>query len=223
MNLDKFTGSGSTPSRRRFWDKVQKVVMASQKTQGRNASVDEQPGFGTVINFPDQTPSALSCPTVDSITVVIADVVIDCSCEQLTCGIGVCFGDIMGDVNGTYTLSPTTPGDDGCPLWVADGPSVTLHAYSDEGTCVVPICSTTASTQVFFHCCNSDAGGFWEVYVQVSDPCLQDPGVLVFDGDTFNLLSGGPWPHPGVASNYFTACAFQQYGHGGTATVSGWT
>ncbi len=57
MNLDKFTGSGSTPSRRRFWDKVQKVVMASRKTQGRNASVDEREEQGTTINFPDQTPS----------------------------------------------------------------------------------------------------------------------------------------------------------------------
>ncbi len=57
MNLDKFTGPGSTPSRRKFWDKVQQAVMASQKTQGRNASVDEREGQGTVINFPDQTPS----------------------------------------------------------------------------------------------------------------------------------------------------------------------
>ncbi len=58
MNLDKFTGSGSTPSRRAFWDKVTDAVLSSQKQEGRNVSVDEHQGLGTVINFPDQTPSA---------------------------------------------------------------------------------------------------------------------------------------------------------------------
>ncbi len=50
MNLAKFTGSGSTPSRRRFWDQVADVVIASQKVEGKNVSVDERQG-GTVINI----------------------------------------------------------------------------------------------------------------------------------------------------------------------------
>ncbi len=50
MNLDSFTGPGSTPSRRRFWDKVTQAVNASQKVQGDNVSVQEFQGYGTLIN-----------------------------------------------------------------------------------------------------------------------------------------------------------------------------
>ncbi len=56
MNLESFTGEGSTPSRRRFWDQVTDAVLASQKVAGRNVSVDEHPGKGTVINVPQRTP-----------------------------------------------------------------------------------------------------------------------------------------------------------------------
>ncbi len=52
MNLDKFTGPGSTPSRRRFWDKARDVVISLQKLEGNNVSVDERQGAGTVINVP---------------------------------------------------------------------------------------------------------------------------------------------------------------------------
>ncbi len=52
MNLEPFTGPGSTPSRRRFWDKVTQVVIASQKVAGDNVSVDEHQGSGTIINVP---------------------------------------------------------------------------------------------------------------------------------------------------------------------------
>ncbi len=50
MNLDSFTGPGSTPSRRRFWDKVTAYVIASQKVAGKNVSVSEHEGKGTLIN-----------------------------------------------------------------------------------------------------------------------------------------------------------------------------
>ncbi len=50
MNLESFTGPGSTPSRRRFWDKVTQAVLDSQKRAGDNVSVDEHQGAGTVIN-----------------------------------------------------------------------------------------------------------------------------------------------------------------------------
>ncbi len=65
MNLESFTGPGSTPSRRRFWDKVTQVVIASQKIEGRNVSVDEHQGMGTIINVPDRTrrPSG-GCPSI---------------------------------------------------------------------------------------------------------------------------------------------------------------
>ncbi len=52
MKLEPFTGPGSTPSRRRFWDKVAEVVFASQKVAGDNVTVDEHQNSGTVINVP---------------------------------------------------------------------------------------------------------------------------------------------------------------------------
>ncbi len=51
MNLAPFTGPGSTPSRRRFWDKVTQAVIASQKVAGRNVSISEHQGMGTLINI----------------------------------------------------------------------------------------------------------------------------------------------------------------------------
>ncbi len=62
MNLEPFTGPGSTPSRRRFWDKVTQAVIASQKIAGRNVTCDEHPGKGTVINVND-TSSRRRPPT----------------------------------------------------------------------------------------------------------------------------------------------------------------
>ncbi len=61
MNLDSFTGPGSTPSRRRFWDEVTQAVIASQKVAGSNVSVEEHQGYGSIINAPSSgrraTPS----------------------------------------------------------------------------------------------------------------------------------------------------------------------
>ncbi len=53
MNLKPFKGPGSTPSRRRFWDTVTQAVITSRKVAGRNVTVDEHPGKGTIINVPD--------------------------------------------------------------------------------------------------------------------------------------------------------------------------
>ncbi len=53
MNLKPFTGPGSTPSRRRFWDQVTQSVIASRKVAGRHVTVDEHIGKGTVINVDD--------------------------------------------------------------------------------------------------------------------------------------------------------------------------
>ncbi len=51
MNLEPFTGPGSTPSRRRFWDKVTAYVIASQKVAGENVTVAEHQGAATIINI----------------------------------------------------------------------------------------------------------------------------------------------------------------------------
>ncbi len=53
MNIEKFTGPGSTPARRQFWDSVSDAVELLRKAEGTNVSVAEHDGLGTVINFPD--------------------------------------------------------------------------------------------------------------------------------------------------------------------------
>ncbi len=61
MNLESFTGEGSTPSRRRFWDKVTAAVIASQKVAGKNVSVSEHHAMGTLVNVAHGQPTG--CPT----------------------------------------------------------------------------------------------------------------------------------------------------------------
>ncbi len=55
MNLKPFTGPGSTPSRRRFWDRVTQAVIASQKVAGHNVTTDEHEGMGTFVNVADSS------------------------------------------------------------------------------------------------------------------------------------------------------------------------
>ncbi len=60
MNLESFTGEGSTPSRRAFWNKVTQAVVASQKTAAKNVSVAEHQGMGTVVNV-DRNQGGCDC------------------------------------------------------------------------------------------------------------------------------------------------------------------
>lgn len=61
MNLDKIPKSGTTISRKRFWDKARDIVLSLQKKAGRNVSVDERQGFGTVINVIREQGTSGSC------------------------------------------------------------------------------------------------------------------------------------------------------------------
>lgn len=51
MNLPKFSGPGSTPSRRRFWNTVAETVISSQKKSGHNVTASEYEGQGTLIDI----------------------------------------------------------------------------------------------------------------------------------------------------------------------------
>jgi len=55
MKLDPFDGPGSTPLRRSFWNQARQSVLELQKVAGRNVTVDEHPGKGTVINVNDRS------------------------------------------------------------------------------------------------------------------------------------------------------------------------
>ncbi len=107
MNLKPFTGPGSTPSRRRFWNKVTQAVIASQKIAGRHVTVDEHQGMGTVINVDDTSarrkhPSGITgaCCIDDECSILTED---DCAtsgghylgdgstCDGVVCGdLGIC-------------------------------------------------------------------------------------------------------------------------------------
>ncbi len=109
MNLEPFTGPGSTPSRRRFWDKVTAAVIASQKLAGQFVTVDEHIGKGTVINVADTstrrpTPPPGVCCDTETITIVFSDIV-DCP-------------SFSGDLNGSYVLTETSPGSG---IWEGSG------------------------------------------------------------------------------------------------------
>ncbi len=106
--MNKFTGPGSTPSRRRFWDKVQQAVTAAQKKAGRNASVDEREGQGTVINFPDQTPSIVTgacCIGTDCTITTEADCEGDWQGPGTVCDPNPC----TADCTSCDDLPPTNP------------------------------------------------------------------------------------------------------------------
>ncbi len=62
MNLKPFTGPGSTPSRRRFWDQVTEAVIASQKVAGHNVTTDEHEGMGTFVNVEDSNSRRTKAP-----------------------------------------------------------------------------------------------------------------------------------------------------------------
>lgn len=53
MTLERFTGIGSTASRRRFWDSVATIVSLSRKLGGSNVTADEYDGQGTLISIPN--------------------------------------------------------------------------------------------------------------------------------------------------------------------------
>jgi hypothetical protein len=51
MNIKPFTGSGSTPTRRKFWDDALSAVLSARKLAGQHTTVDEHWGAGTIINY----------------------------------------------------------------------------------------------------------------------------------------------------------------------------
>ncbi len=109
MNLKPFTGPGSTPSRRRFWDQVTEVVIASQKIAGRNVTVDEHIGQGTVINVGDTSTRRPIPPVVT--TGACCDEFNDCTitteagCSGAFQGVGtVCDPNPCGGVTGACCI-----------------------------------------------------------------------------------------------------------------------
>ncbi len=144
MNLDSFTGPGSTPSRRRFWDKVTQSVIASQKVEGKNVSVDEHQGYGSVLSInPERKrsggPTGACCKDGDACFGIggtyQGD---DTTCEDSDCGEATSGACCHSDNSCTIE----TP--DGCDGTYQGDDTVCADIDCNQGACCVDgICSVT--------------------------------------------------------------------------------
>ncbi len=207
MNLDKFTGSGSTPSRRRFWDKVQQAVMASRKTQGRNASVDEQEGQGTVISFPDQKTTAITCPS--SITLVVSGVLLDCGCLATGSSSSSEVTD-NGSVNGTIIIPLFSDLGFACEYTSVIPGSIHIKDFFTVNDCSgSPNFENDYDVQVTIFL--NKSSGVWSLEMQSS-------GTLV----GFDLFLGDSTDPSSIANTVICQCSFLPCGfaHDGTAVIT---
>ena len=100
MKLQRIGQSGTTTSRQNFWDKVRDAVLAQQKIAGRNVTVDEHEGAGSVINVADVRRSTGGACCVDGeCSVISSTACADASgnflgggstCEGVDCTVGAC-------------------------------------------------------------------------------------------------------------------------------------
>ena len=195
--IEKFSGPGSTPSRRRFWDNVADAVASCRKLPGKNVSVTEYDS-GSLINVnPQRQGQGASCPPDDaSITVTFSGIVIDCGCRE---GAGIIATDIS--VNGSFVIPSVSAGQ-----WQGDGGSVTFVAY--ENTDCTGDTTTTTQTGLILAICT---GGSWQI--EYSFEGAFDAFENGFRTGEGAVLS----PLPNLAS---CAGGFNDIGHGGTATIS---
>lgn len=54
MNFDKIPKLGTTTTRKEFWDEALKTVLGQKKVAGKNVSVNEQQGYGSIISINPQ-------------------------------------------------------------------------------------------------------------------------------------------------------------------------
>lgn len=90
MKIDQPPTSGSTNTRRAFWNQVTAAIKSAQKTRGRFVTVDEHEGKGTVINISDTSArrqaggGGESCPA--RVQVQFSGIVFDCGCSLFSEG-----------------------------------------------------------------------------------------------------------------------------------------
>lgn len=195
MNLAPFRGLGSTPSRRRFWDEARDAVMSAQKVAGRNVTVDEHPGKGSVINVAESSTrrggggggaTGACCKDGDcTITTAAGCASIDGTyqgdgtiCESVDCGEATsgacCVGSICSirtpsecaGLGGTYLGDNTTCDDDPC-------------GTGDEGAC----CKDGDCTVETEAACLVEGG----TYLGDGTVCLEDTCACSCGFDAFDM------------------------------------
>ncbi len=175
MNLDSFTGPGSTPSRRKFWDKVTQAVNASQKQEGRNISVNEYQGYGTLINAVSRRGGGAGVCCLDGACTVTTEA--DCTamegrfiaggiCDPNPCcddcpdpdtpTITVTFAGIVlcsprtGNLNGVFVLTNTASG-----IWQGAG-----NSYMNGGDPFTTAIEVDCTSDVLAITMIDEEGGF---------------------------------------------------------------
>lgn len=235
MQITPFNDKGSTALRREFWRKVHEAVRTIQKSAGRNVSIDERRGFGTVINVDRKVraPAPSDCPCLK---VVFSGVTFDCGCidngdgtsseitdhafnDQSPLPMAVAHGNCCGAPN---CFSP-------CAFWTPDGSSVNLDVRSrnwfSNNTCT----GTPGSDgNVRVSPIIMRSGGVWYVLA----------GLVEIGGATLLAMFSGHGPSLGSISNDITTCGVVSItnpivaclgggittvyavAHGGTATIT---
>jgi hypothetical protein len=122
VNIKPFTGPGSTPARRQFWEAARLIILSARKVAGHHVTVAEYPGKGTVINVDERRRGVTPGPGTGA------------CCISGSCGIttpdacALAGGDYFGDGSTCETVSCVQC--DGTPSGIA-GTVVLNYSASD--------------------------------------------------------------------------------------------
>ncbi len=196
MNLDSFTGPGSTPSRRRFWDKVTQAVNASQKIEGDNVTVTEHQGQGSLIDVafsnrgrPGPNQGAC-CDEENNCTISTEE---DCAgtfqgagtvCDPNPCGegaTGACC------IDGECSILSESDCTDGGGNYLGDG-SVCEGVDCTQGACCF---DTSCSDYPDQETCEGD-GGIWKGagnLCEDGNPCNAPTGACCYEDGSCAIVN----------------------------------
>jgi hypothetical protein len=219
--LKPFSGSGSTPKRKRFWNQLHAAVLSARKLPGRHVSVDEHPGKGSVINVYDTSarrgqPAGACPPDSATLHVQFTGITFGCGCLNVaSLGLGfssVTFTDL--GVNTGFNVPPYAAGQ-----WnlIADAVAyVSLQEWFSSTTCAgTPDTTEPWGVNIRLVC----SGGLMDVY-------------MVIGGNPFGVFysTGNPSVN-GMSVSNSLACAdyrswspyaqnYLKVATGGTATIT---
>ncbi len=207
MNLDSFIGPGSTPSRRRFWDKVTLAVIASQKIQGENVSVEEHQGMGTLIGVPNPTRRPTGATG---------------ACCSPECECSVTTEADCATSGGTWTAGINCAGSPCGTCPDPDSPTLTV-VFSGITKC--DDCFITCDLNGTFVLDNIGTGEWFldtcfdgETFLRGIHVTCSGGNLTVADTQSPQAFSNGTFCPPTVANTL--TCDGGDCGEGGTATVS---
>jgi hypothetical protein len=140
------------------------LVLASRKVAGRNVTIDEHDGKGTVINVDDRRGGGVIPPTgcppaeVDEITVTFSGIV---ACECLGSGTESFIGTDLGGLNGTFVL----PRISSSTFQLSRGPLYRVTKWSPNTDCTGDIEFEHESDVLVYASCNAETDR-WTIAIQ---------------------------------------------------------